>query len=555
MNKLFQTLVAIAYVLLPIDVLALTRYVAVNSSNPAPPYTNWATAAATIQAAIDLADPGDVVLVTNGVYETGGRALSPETITNRVAVTKVLTVQSVNGPEVTLIKGLRSGTHVRCAYLTNGASIRGFTFTNGSAGLFVGGGGGIVCVTTNARVFDSIIISNNAPGNGSGVSSGTLSNCAIIGNSGPGSGAVGSVLNDCSVIASGGVLLSTLNRCVLIGNTNDGPGGAAYQSTLNGCLIASNSAAQYGGGVFDCVLTDCTLRGNYSGGRGGGADTSTLNRCLIAGNTAQSGGGAYDCTLNNCIVTGNSAQFNGGAAVGAAYNCTIVGNTASHAGGTSGKIFNSIIYYNTAATAPNCTAVPVACCTVPYFGDDPTIVTNEPLFVDAVNGDYRLQSNSPCINSGRNSFVTNNTDFSGGDRIIGATVDIGAHEFAWPGSAISYAWLQRYGLPIDGSADGGDTDGDRHNNWQEWRANTVPTNSASVLRLRMPMTFPTGSLVSWQSAKAVSYSLQRSTNMGLMSSFATIRSNLVGAGNTISVLDSEAVNPGAYFYRVRVEEW
>jgi len=43
------------------------RYVWTNSPEAAPPYTNWSTAAHTIQEAVDACATGDVVVGTNGV--------------------------------------------------------------------------------------------------------------------------------------------------------------------------------------------------------------------------------------------------------------------------------------------------------------------------------------------------------------------------------------------------------------------------------------------------------------------------------------------------------
>src|SRR5438309_1508017 len=63
---------------------AAVRYVNVNSATPSAPYTTWATAATTIQNAIDVANVGDEVVVTNGVYQSGGRAVFG-VMTNRVA--------------------------------------------------------------------------------------------------------------------------------------------------------------------------------------------------------------------------------------------------------------------------------------------------------------------------------------------------------------------------------------------------------------------------------------------------------------------------------------
>src|SRR5262245_50998537 len=83
-----------------------------------PPFATWTDAATNIQDAIDAAAPGDVVWVTNGIYSTGGKVVDGDLL-NRAVLDKALTVQSVNGPAVTFIRGGGpvGPLAVRCAWL------------------------------------------------------------------------------------------------------------------------------------------------------------------------------------------------------------------------------------------------------------------------------------------------------------------------------------------------------------------------------------------------------------------------------------------------------
>jgi len=181
-------------------------------------------------------------------------------------------------------------------------------------------------------------------------------------------------------------------------------------------------------------------------------------------------------------------------------------------------------------------------------------ITNAPLFVDYAGGNLRLQSNSPCINTGNNTYGPGTLDLDGQPRIVSGAVDIGAYEYQGPGSLISYAWLQQFGLPADGSLDAADLDLDGHTTWQEWRCLTDPTNALSALRLVSASRSGTNMVVRWQSVEGVSYFLERATNVaGPLPIFTPLATDIPGQPGTTTFTDTDAARLAPLFYRVGVK--
>ena len=382
---------------------ATTYYVDVKNTTSTPPYTSWSTASTDIQSAINQSTSGDLVLVTNGVYLFNGENVYG--VSNRVAITQPVTVESVNGPAVTYIQGGSTAPYfsqVRCVYMTNGAALIGFTVTNG--GTIMGSdpikgesGGGIWCESPNVVISNCVITTCQTYYEGGGVYSGTLFNCMLRTNinEGPagsgGGGAANSVLVNCTIsrnmsffsgggayfctlsncnisdnldfgqFGGGGVSQSILNNCVISNNATSGPGGGAYLSYLTNCLIIDNNASNafgLGGGVCLGVAQNCTIVSNSASSGGGayggttdnGSGTMILNNCTIAHNLAQNGGGAAgggpNCTLNDCTLMFNAGSQDGGGAYSAELtNCLIISNSVStgNPGSFGGGIYECLI--------------------------------------------------------------------------------------------------------------------------------------------------------------------------------------------------------------------
>ena len=382
--------------------VAETRYVSMTGTGE-PPYTTWANASPSIYAAVSICSNDDVVLVATGVYMLGQAVTPGNSAMNRVVITNDILLQSVEGPEKTIIDG---GGNVRCVFMTKG-TIDGFKLTNGYANSgnityyynHVGGGLWITngCVVTNCivtgcsayfmggglffyggSVFDSMFFNNVATGyyygsNGGGVSGGgNLYNCIISNNFSTGSGGgyfsfgiinveKSEIVNNFSGTGGGACYGGHIYDSYISGNMAR-DGGGAYYSIISNCTILSNCATNNGGGTYWCSLQDSKVLNNVATNDGGGCCSDWhIEKCLLGNNSATRGGGMFgNCRITLSVISNNTAESYGG---GICFfkvdgssdvmltNCLICSsNTAEYGGGLAllggGKVFSCTIADN-----------------------------------------------------------------------------------------------------------------------------------------------------------------------------------------------------------------
>ena len=236
----------------------ITHYVAVDSTNAVFPYLDWTTAATTIQDAVDASDEDDIVLVSNGWYNTGGAVVGISCITNRVAITKAIEVRSVNGSEYTFIAGQDSAgpNSIRCAYLVSGAILRGMTLTNGHTRISEGPindrmGGGAWC-ESEATILDCVIVGCSAE-YGGGIAYGRIWNSLLEGN---------------NATYGGGAYAVDIRNCTIVANTATTGGGTAFSSVKNS-IVYQNSATtdsncHDGTCIWSCSVPDKGEQGSIT---------------------------------------------------------------------------------------------------------------------------------------------------------------------------------------------------------------------------------------------------------------------------------------------------
>lgn len=242
----------------------------------------------------------------------------------------------------------------------------------------------------------------------------------------------------------------------------NGGGMYNYSSNLSitRCTFSGNTGLAGAGGMFNISsspsVTNCTFKANHAGsaghtGNGGGVlnsinCTPSFTNCVFVANSAISGGGmsniiASSPIIINCTFTANQVDvangFTGGGIVNDwgnphIINCIFWENTGGSITNIPGSTTNSpdsvpVIISSNVQGLPNGAGAP----------DANGNFAADPLFMNAANGDLRLQAGSPSINTGYNTFVTSPPflqiggtiiDLDNLPRISGGTVDMGAYE-------------------------------------------------------------------------------------------------------------------------------
>lgn len=424
-------------------------YVPVQPQSSATIYVGPYEKIKTIQAGIDTAKSGDTIIVKDGTYTGAGNL-------NLDLKGKILTLScGNNGTGACTIDAQQQG---RGFYFHSGESndtvVSGFTIKNGKdvIQLEKPGGGGILIYGACPTIRGCTITGCEALGGGG---------IAIYANSAP--SIENSVIAANTSYSSGGGILS------------QGSSPTIKNSTISSNIVGGNADGARGGGIFilgppplrpPVVIDYCTISGNHPGPlnkqkqnlEGGGAAISgnvILSRSSIVNNRGWTGGGIAPrggSSIVSSTISGNSAGFGGAIYSRQSYtvsNSIFTDNRANFGGtvNTRGGQISNCTFTNTTGTWITGTVEAINCIfwgNSKGFSGSPNIsfsdvmggwpgdgnIDADPLFIDALNGDYRLSVGSPCIDAGfTDETILQKYDKHGVLRISGGVVDMGAYEY------------------------------------------------------------------------------------------------------------------------------
>lgn len=387
---------------------------------PTVPYASEATAANDVNEAIRYCAAGGEMVVADGVYG----------VTREFCIPRGVTVRSVNGPEKTWIYRdgpYKSGASFRVAHVADAdATFAGFCVSNG------------YWSTTEQRMGTGILNEG-----------GTVSNCWVV----KCWAQVGQYSSQMIANMNGLVANCKVFDCYGCGAY----GGGAYQLGADAVMrdteiwgMTAPSSYSYGSGMGMALHGGLGERlyihDNYNAygfGGGGGAglkmqDAELRNSLIVRNQAGGNGGGGVNANNNsvivNCTIANNDSGQNsstglgGGLLIGNGSKVTVVNTVLSG---------NTVMNINPAATDPdwyslNAANATFVNCVFSHEGaktGEGAVVTDNPRFVDAANGDYTLGIGSTLVDAGAPwNWTEDDVDFGGDKRVQGPAVDIGCYE-------------------------------------------------------------------------------------------------------------------------------
>ncbi|MDB9421668.1 cadherin domain-containing protein [Microcystis aeruginosa CS-563/04] len=340
------------------------------------------------------------------------------------------------------------------------ATINNGTFTSNAAGGNGGNGGAIYSTAANSTSLNNVTFTSNT-----GISDG-----GAIYNTGSNLTLKDGTFNNNTASSDGGAIFSTggtfnLTDADFVQNrATAGLGGAVFLQTTGATITQADflqNRSANGGAIYnnsnDVSVTNTNFTLNIADASGslGGAiynlnssGLQVINAAFSRNNAASAGGAIYQLNLGVGVITTTitNSTFSGNSAGSgsALYNQSNVNNSSFV---ISSNLRNSIIWGNGGTAIVNITGFATTTVTNSIVQGGFTGTGNlnvDPLFVDAINDDLRLQSTSPAINAGNNASLPADARDLDGDsniteaipldiarnpRVNGTNVDMGAFEF------------------------------------------------------------------------------------------------------------------------------